>query len=639
VINIKSKIKQHPPNPLQRGTKSKIPHGVALVAVLAVLTVLAILAATFVTMTSMQSKSSKASMEAFRAKLLIESGLQHAVSLIQQDISKEGLICDSPETDPLFLRPEAGETWHIVCDKKGKPIGRYKVQVSDESGKLNVNFLPELAQHVVQKSKSERKNPKKSTLFSVIKPKIIKKILAYQYGPNCVPGRRNADDNSNNILFENDGIDNNFNGMIDELNEGVDDPSEFNLLYPKGDDRVIGSLSEVSDFLQPLSPVGKSPKIEKLSKIFSTRSISREAPAEDKSSNVDINGATVRQIAQAIRKKQKLKGAAKKQGAELARFACNIADFRDENHVISTYAGGYGVEAVCFSEIMANDASRLITAQRTIPEVNWNKVPKNEDDTIRTYRGILGCMLDPYRDNEPVATYPMRPKDETSIRKSGGNVIVEYKGPPLRDSQDYTVNYKDFVKALQMRGKTSGNEIRYPNDFWKNGHMIFKENKDASKEQINKDYTSAGIDYFPRVISSDERTVTVEGKWGKNNEKDTYDTLIDIAGKTTRTGFWLDNHWERDWDQHSVIPECTEWTMVEVRPHTYYHVYVANNIRPHKNNSSHNAFCGVKTSCPSGISNNIFPIFLIAIFAGSHKNIHEPQFISAKWFSFFVFPF
>ena len=176
--------------------------GIALVAVLAILTVLAILAAGFVTMTSMQSKTSKASLDSFRAKLLVESGLSHASSLIQQDCSPEGLLCDSVETDPLTLHPQAGKIWHIVKDENGTPIGRYRMKITDESGKLNVNFLPELAQHVVLKSKKDKKDPRKSPLFSFMNPKIIKKILAYQYGPNRLPGLRNIDDNDNNMLFE-----------------------------------------------------------------------------------------------------------------------------------------------------------------------------------------------------------------------------------------------------------------------------------------------------------------------------------------------------------------------------------------------------------------------------------------------------
>jgi len=184
----KGGIKSDNPQATDYGPRSTGNSGVALVAVLAVLTVLAILAATFVTMTSMQSKASDASMQAFRAKLLMESGLQHAISLVQQDTSKKGLLCDSPETDPLILNPKTRNFWHIVKDKKGNPIGRYKFKITDESGKLNVNFLPELAQHVVSNSKKNKKDPRKSPLFSFMNPKIIKKILAYQYGPNRLPG-------------------------------------------------------------------------------------------------------------------------------------------------------------------------------------------------------------------------------------------------------------------------------------------------------------------------------------------------------------------------------------------------------------------------------------------------------------------
>jgi len=532
--------------------------GIAIVAVLAILTVLALLAAGFVTMTSMQSKTSKASLDSFRAKLLVESGLSHAASLIQQDSNPKGLLCDSVETDPLTLHPKAGEIWHIVKDENGTPIGRYRIKITDESGKLNVNFLPELAQHVVLKSKKDKKDPRKSPLFSFVDPKIIKKILAYQYGPNRLPGLRNIDDNDNNLLFENDGIDNNFNGKIDELGEGIDDPSEFNPLYPKGDDRSIGSIAEVADFLQPLSPDGKPPKINKLSKVFSTRSNSKTISQNEDNKNVNINGATVREIAQGIRKR---KGA--KMGADLSRFACNIADFRDENHVISTYAGGYGVEAICFSEVMANDASHMLEphVKNWIPTGNGNQLEEK-------YCGVVGAMLDPYdkeTSEEPVAKFPMRP---TEITKVGANVKVKYDGPPLRDSLDPTVNYKKLFNILKKRGKTSGENINYPIDFWKNGHMILRMSTSGKAD-------TELYEECPKIITSDARTVTVEGKWGDN--RDTYDDLVSIQSNKRGAGFWLNNHWERMWGQFTVHPQCSEWAITEIRPETYFKVYIGNN--------------------------------------------------------------
>jgi len=555
MINQISKI-----NPAFTGRFAK-SKGIALVAVLAVLTVLAILAASFVTLTSMHSKTSQAGIDAFRAKLLIESGLQHAISLVQHDISKEGLLCDSAETDPLILNPKAGNLWHIVKDGNGNPIGRYKFKVTDESGKLNVNFLPELAQHVVSNSKENKINPRKNPLFTLASPKIIGKILAYQYGPNHLPGLRHVDDNNNNILLENDGIDNNFNGVIDEIGEGIDEPSEFNPLYPKGDDRAIISISEVADFLKPLSPDGKYPGISNLSKIFTTRSNSKDISSIEENKRVNINSATVRHIAQTLRY-----GRSKKMGAELASFACNIADFKDENHVVSTFAGGYGVEAICFSEIMANDASHMLEPHLI------NPIPTGKgNNLVLKYTGVIGVTLDPEdkSGNEPVAKYPMKP---IVISKVGENVKVKYNGPPIRSSVDPTRDYRALFNALKKRGKTQGDNILYPANFWKNGQVIFRTSGNGAPDEINPDY-------LPKILRSDARSVTIEGKWGSpGNRTNTYDTLIGLKNNASRNvGFWLNNHWERTWGLFTVHPKCTEWAITEIRPKTYFKVYIGNN--------------------------------------------------------------
>ncbi len=73
--------------------------GIALVAVLAILTVLALLAASFIVSTNIQTKAGETSLNAMKARFLSQSGYQHALSLIQNDNSPEGLTCDSPETD------------------------------------------------------------------------------------------------------------------------------------------------------------------------------------------------------------------------------------------------------------------------------------------------------------------------------------------------------------------------------------------------------------------------------------------------------------------------------------------------------------------------------------------------------------
>jgi len=47
-------------------------------------------------------------------------------------------------------------------------------------------------------------------------------------------------------------------------------------------------------------------------------------------------------------------------GQKRAQLAANIVDYRDENHVLSTLGSTYGVEAICFNEVMANDESSTI---------------------------------------------------------------------------------------------------------------------------------------------------------------------------------------------------------------------------------------------------------------------------------------
>ena len=540
--------------------------GIALVAVLAILVVLAILASVFIITTNQQSKISQTSINAMKAELLAQSGFQHALSLIQNDCTESGVTIDSPETDSQLFSTKYNQKWHIVKNNHGEPIGRYKIEITDECGKLNVNTIIPIARNAMlvdkQLGKSQRNNP----LFSIFSPRMIKKVRDYQYGGNRVPGMRNIDDNNNNVTLENDGIDNNFNGIIDEKNEGIDEPDEYNTLSPTGDDRTINSISEFIGILNDSNTKLNGRTIDFLSKQLTTFSISRSPTSFSKEKQVCINGANVRELARAIRA-IKTKKAIGKKAEGVSRIVCNIMDYRDENHTLSTHAGSYGIEAVCFNEIMANDGSHLL-------HPHWiNYIPTGNGNELGTkkYCGVLGSMLDPYdkeNSSEPVAKYPMQP---ITVKKAGNKVTVKYNGPPLRKSNDSSKNYRDFVLMLKRRGKTDGENIIYPKNFWKNAHVIFRTEVDQKK--IENDYLK-----LPKVLSSDSRTITLEGKYGGNNQFSTFDTFMQIlSNKNNKVGFWIDNHWERDWCQHTVMPECSEWAMTEIRPRTYFRVYVGNN--------------------------------------------------------------
>jgi len=146
---------------------------------------------------------------------------------------------------------------------------------------------------------------------------------------------------------------------------------------------------------------------------------------------------------------------------------------------------------------------------------------------------------------------------------------------PSTSAKDSWLDYKELFNVLKKSGKTQGDNILYPANFWKNAHMIFRT--EIGQKDIEKKYQN-NINYFPAVIASDARSVTVEGKWGDNNEFSTYDTLHQIlSNKSTKVGFWLDNHWERVWGLFSYVPRCTEWAISEARPRTYYRAYIGNN--------------------------------------------------------------
>jgi len=547
-------------------------NGIALVAVLAILTVLALLATSFIITSNIQTKAGQITVDAMKARLLSRSGYQHALSLIQNDSSQEGLTCDSPETDPQLFSDEYSSKWHLVKDHNGNLVGRYKLEITDECGKLNVNTLQSLAESAMNFDKNHGMSARKDPLFSLLSPKAIRAMRAYQYGPNKVPGMRNVDDNKNNITLENDGLDNNFNGIIDEENEGVDEPAEYNTLYPSGDDKTIDSIIEIPGIISKNNKNFSKIDIKGLSTFLTTYSISHSKGLWSDDRQICINGGNVRELARAVRSIKNKKSISKtSQG--LSRLVCNIMDFRDENHSLSTYGGSYGVESICFNEIMANDGSLVLEPHliNPIPTGNGNRLEMK-------FTGVIGLVLDPFtygsgpnkKSDDPVAKFPMRP---TSIKKEGANIKIIYNGPALRHSNDKTRDYKKIFDALKSRGKTQGNNILYPVNFWKNAHIIFAPSDD-------RDHIEENSKYLPKVIASGPRSITVEGKFKNKSGKvmSTYEIMSQIySNKSRHAGFWINNHWEKTWGLFSVYPQCTEWAITEIRPKTYFKVYIGNN--------------------------------------------------------------
>lgn len=378
--------------------------GVALVAVLSVLTVLAVLAASFAVLIQLDVSNANSQVEIQRLELLVESGMHHAVAVLQQAQASGERISTLPRgslrqafgefttgTEPHDVRAArdvAAGRWIEVKNSQGLVEGRYRVAVEDEAAKVNLN-----TSFLMDKSRGSGWLPGEVALTyaSGLPSQVMERVVHYRYGPNRVPGAR-GDDDANNVLLMSDGIDNNGNGLVDEEDEGVDDPGEYSPYFPKGDDRRITGLSEALSVL-----LGGPLKLT----IESRRLIQREIPRRTTLYSVDLPGsATLPDEEPAdvnvvnARQARKLIGQANMRKPfggtqrDLDQLAVNLADYRDQNHVLSTIGSQYGVEAINFNELLANDGT---VARNTSPGIYGGVDPNRDDFVVPSYDVLVNA--------------------------------------------------------------------------------------------------------------------------------------------------------------------------------------------------------------------------------------------------------
>ena len=363
-----SKFKEIPLIPFRKGGINF--KGVALVAVLAILVVLTILAASFSAMMNLELKQSTEQQTSYQLDMLVNAGLEHAKTILTVDTLKD----NSENTIASFVDKFADGSkdktknkrqyskWIYVKDKSGKICGRYRIRVEDEAAKVNISKA-----HLLRDGKGTSWDTGEINLPRALglPTKFAKKIIRYRYGANWMPGGR-QDDDHNNVVLMADGIDNDADGQIDEEDEGINDPKEYVPENLKGDDRKFTTMSEALSIL--LATNSKKPLELKLQ-----NAIRRDVPRRttvysyDKTGSPtlqnefpsDINCMTARECRKRITAANR-KNVFEANSTKRTQLAANIVDYRDENHVLSTLGSTYGVEAVCFNEVMANDESYSI---------------------------------------------------------------------------------------------------------------------------------------------------------------------------------------------------------------------------------------------------------------------------------------
>ena len=370
------------------------PRGVALLAVLTVLTVLSLLAATFSAFMSMESQTSVTTLAKSQSDLLAQSALEHALSVLRQDVyaspgwdsydepwysefiadphsanrvNISDALSRSPSKD---IPPAPPSRWFYVRDNQGNIQGRYAIAVEDEASKINVNIASATGNAEQNEGFSTREvllsdgQPKDGRGLPISK-EAANKIVKYRYGRDEKPGQANVDDNFNLPLFASDKIDNNANHQVDEAGEGLDEAEEFMPARPRWDDMSFSSMQDLIDLCLPGQ---RNAATEWLRHLGTTYTQTRDMYVDSSGkiyNRVNINVAEREQIRRIFRhanSEYKFEPST----VALQSLVANVIDFRDENHVLTTVGNEYGVEAVNFNEIMANDGSFSFEADRIL---------------------------------------------------------------------------------------------------------------------------------------------------------------------------------------------------------------------------------------------------------------------------------
>ena len=584
--------------------KIKNNKGIALVAVLAILVVLAILASTMSVLVNIEQKSAQSQFESQRVNLLIDSGIEHAKVLIElskNTDSKPGmanidyLLNEFGVQEPI-LNAETGESleknavkhnWQNVCDETGTLQGRYEIIVEDEAAKININTAALLG-----KSKGSGWSTSEISLPHALgmPPKYAKKILDYRYGPNKVPGMR-GDDNADNVILMSDGIDNNANGVIDEPDEGIDDPQEYNNRFPAGDDRVFSTIADAAGPLFDNGSEIMTKEQRRLYKVFPRRATlySVDYPGSPTLPNdqpADVNAVTARQCRRRLIKANKLVPFQNNAKA-LNQLAANIVDYRDQNHVLSTIGGSYGVEAICFNELLANDG----TQGRTVKNSTIGSY--DDDEFVFAESSIVDSTKIAYDLNKSDSYYSGSTKAAWDVKLenvSSGQAVVQLLGPakgengkelwaatPLKKYDEFLKARRDIgenrTKSRSYNNKTY-ESLTWPRNFFKNAYIVIANTSEKNLSALNSGKDVSNINLNNRIgkitASSVDGRITFRIDTASQNK---------LSGFTNKTVRCVIHTWDNRDNSYvrGCLPEVNNGYIFQGLEKNTYYLPVMNN--------------------------------------------------------------
>lgn len=310
---------------------------IALILAFAFLALLGAIGGSFLYRMRLEQRAASNYQDSVKAFYLAEAGIERATAELRND---------NNEYDDLYESWALGfkETWEegkysVYYEKKEE--SKERLGIFDEAAKININaagintYNDGWTPYEISLSAIEVLNKRLSS-------DVIKAIIAYRYGPDGAPGVKGVDDDKDNSLLQTDGIDNDADGKIDELDEGIDEPDEFRPQQPYGDDNPFDTVEEIR-----LVPGIGEVIFNEIKDYLTIYSYDKNLDKEGKL-RININKASPSKISQAL---QEVGIPAEK--AE--QIAVNIVDFRDEDNSPTAYQGKYGIERTPYvNEVMPN---------------------------------------------------------------------------------------------------------------------------------------------------------------------------------------------------------------------------------------------------------------------------------------------
>ncbi len=299
--------------------------GVTIIFVVGILLILFIFTATLLFVFTFWEKSCYKIVAGKQAERFAKAGIDDGIWEIEHDGREYDSFFDNWRKNFEGQEVDNNEDgipdskWIYIYGKDREIIGRYSVLIEDENGKINLNSCGNLKNSFNEGFSVSEIN----ILTHVIGKESGKDVVRFRYGKDGLPGKGSFDEDCDNNSVSNDRVDNDGDGKIDEIGEGIDEPDEFSCEKLYGDDR----LYFVPEDIKLVKGIGEK-KYGRIRNLITVFSYDKNVTGKGKE-RINLNKADFESLYLLFREK----GYPEQQAIQIA---LNIIDYRDPDSVPAT---------------------------------------------------------------------------------------------------------------------------------------------------------------------------------------------------------------------------------------------------------------------------------------------------------------